>query len=86
YLSWVDVLGRIVLRTSSTTDAGDVAGPPMDHLLGAIGETETILRPSGTVRIDDRRIDAVSEGEFLPKGVLVEVIDVSGNRVKVRRK
>lgn len=53
---------------SSTTDAGYVAGPPMDHLLGAIGETETILRPSGTVRIDDRRIDAVSEGEFLPKG------------------
>lgn len=86
YLSRFDVLGRIVLRTSSTTDAGYVAGPPMDHLLGAIGETETILRPSGTVRIDDRRIDAVSEGEFLPKGVLVEVIDVSGNRVKVRRK
>lgn len=86
YLSKFDAWGRFVLRTSSTTDAGYIAGPPMDDLLGAIGETETMLRPAGTVRIDDRRVDAVSEGEFLPKGVLVEVVDISANRIKVRRK
>ena len=86
YLSRFDAWGRFVLKTRASTEDGYVSGPDKEDLVGAIGETVTMLRPAGVVRIDDRRVDAVSEGVFLPAGVLVEVIDISGNRVVVRQK
>lgn len=86
YLSRFDAWGRFVLKTSATTEEGYISGPGKEDLIGAIGETVTMLRPAGVVRIDDRRVDAVSEGVFLPAGVLVQVIDISGNRVVVRKK
>jgi len=86
YLSRFDAWGRFVLRTSATSDAGYTSGPSREALLGAIGVAETVLRPAGVVRIDGQRVDAVSDGEYLPKGTIVEVIDVSGNRIKVRKK
>lgn len=86
YLSRFDAWGQFVLRTSATKEAGYVAGPLREGLVGALGETETVLRPAGVVRIDGQRVDAVSEGEYLQRGVLVQVIDISGNRVVVRRR
>jgi membrane-bound serine protease (ClpP class) len=86
YLSKYDAWGRFVLRTSATKEAGYVSGPSRDDLVGAIGETETVLRPAGVVRIDGQRVDAVSEGEYLQRGVLVQVVDISGNRVVVRKR
>jgi len=86
YLSRFEAWGRFVLKTRATTEDGYVSGPSKEDLIGAIGETVTMLRPAGVVRIDDRRIDAVSEGVFLPAGVLVEVVDISGNRVVVRQR
>ena len=38
------------------------------------------LRSAGTVLIDGNRIDAVSEAEFIDKGVEVEVIKIEGSR------
>lgn len=46
--------------------------------------TITKLRPAGTIEIDNRRIDAVSEGGFIEKDSLVEVVSVSGSRIVVR--
>jgi membrane-bound serine protease (ClpP class) len=86
YLSRFEAWGRFVLKTRATAEDGYVSGPNKEDLIGAIGETVTMLRPAGVVRIDDKRIDAVSEGVFLPAGVLVQVIDISGNRVVVRKK
>lgn len=44
-----------------------------------------MLRPSGTVQIGDRRIDVITEGEFIPKGTKVKVIKVEGFRIVVAR-
>ena len=43
-----------------------------------------MLRPAGKVRIEEMRIDAVSDGEFIPKDREVEVMKVEGNRVVVK--
>jgi membrane-bound serine protease (ClpP class) len=52
-------------------------------LLGKKGRTETYLRPAGMVLIEDRRVDVVTRGEFIPRGKEVKVVEVEGNRVVV---
>jgi membrane-bound serine protease (ClpP class) len=47
-------------------------------------ETLSKLRPAGTIEIDGKRVDAVSEGAFIEKGKKVKVISVSGSRIVVR--
>ena len=48
--------------------------------------TETILRPAGTIMVEDERLDAVSQGDFIPKGSPIEIIRVEGGKIIVRRK
>ena len=52
-------------------------------MLGAEGVAETELRPSGIARLNGRRSDVVADGEFIPQGTRVRVIEVSGNRIVV---
>lgn len=52
--------------------------------LDQIGITISKLRPAGTIEIDGKRVDAVSEGDFIEKGKNVRVISVSGARVVVK--
>ncbi|GAB6100736.1 NfeD family protein [Halanaerocella petrolearia] len=54
-------------------------------LLGKQGTVINTLRPAGIVKIDGQRINVVSEGEFIEAEELVEVIEVAGNRVVVRK-
>jgi membrane-bound ClpP family serine protease len=53
-------------------------------LSGAIGTTNTPLRPAGVVRFGDRFIDVVSDGGFIPAGTRVQVVQVEGNRIVVK--
>lgn len=47
-------------------------------------ETLSKLRPAGTININGKRVDAVSEGGFIEKGKKVKIISVSGSRIVVR--
>lgn len=53
-------------------------------LLGAIGTTNTPLRPAGVVRFADKFVDVVSDGGFIPAGTRVQVITVEGTRIVVK--
>lgn len=53
-------------------------------LLGAIGTTNTPLRPAGVVRFGDKFIDVVSDGGFISAGTRVQVIAVEGVRIVVK--
>lgn len=53
-------------------------------LLGKIGTAKSTMLPSGSVIVDGRTIDAVSEGMPIEPGQPVHVIEVRGNRVLVR--
>jgi membrane-bound serine protease (ClpP class) len=53
-------------------------------LIGKRGITQTMLRPAGIVLVEDRKIDAVTGGEFIAPGTAVSVIQMTGNRVVVQ--
>ncbi|UQA58654.1 NfeD family protein [Polyangium aurulentum] len=56
-----------------------------DRILpGDRGRAATILRPSGIAEIAGVRVDAMSEGEYIPAGTPVEVVRVEASYVVVR--
>lgn len=57
----------------------------LSSLVGAQGKAVTTLRPAGSALFGNNKVDVVTEGEFLPAGTLVQVLNVDGTRVVVRR-
>jgi membrane-bound serine protease (ClpP class) len=55
------------------------------QMVGKVGETVTMLNPSGIVRIDGHRVHCQSEGVILDAGTRVRVIAARSNSVTVRR-
>ena len=56
----------------------------LKNLVGRQGVAKTIMLPAGAVTIENRTIDAVSEGMVIEAGQPIRVIDVRGNRVVVQ--
>jgi membrane-bound serine protease (ClpP class) len=52
-------------------------------LRGAIGTAASFLRPAGIASIDGKRVDVLTEGEFIPAGTPVRVTRVEGARIFV---
>lgn len=80
-------LGRkLVLETGMSADAGYVS-PPADEisLPGQTGVASSPLHPAGLALIAGRRIDVISEGDYVDAGEPIVVVRVDGNRVVVRR-
>lgn len=57
----------------------------MDGLLGERGRAQSVLRPAGIALFGTRRVHVLSDGEFIPNGAWVEVVEVDGHRVVVRQ-
>ncbi|QQR91693.1 MAG: nodulation protein NfeD [Myxococcales bacterium] len=57
---------RLVLATTEDAGAGFTAATPAsESLIGKQGKTLTTLRPAGKASIDGKRLDVVSEADFL---------------------
>ena len=54
-------------------------------LLGKVGTATSMLGFAGRAIFTDRYVDVVTEGEFIPPGTLVQVIEVEGTRIVVKR-
>lgn len=68
-----------------TIDAGATAIETVALEVGDQGVALSVLRPAGKARIRDQVHDVVTEGDMVEKGTPIEVIDVSGNHVVVRK-
>jgi membrane-bound serine protease (ClpP class) len=44
------------------------------------------LRPTGKAKFGDSIVDVVAEAEFLDKGSKVEIIEIHGNKVVVKKR
>ncbi|MGI5891588.1 MAG: NfeD family protein [Bacillota bacterium] len=78
---------KLILSHKLDSDEGyDSADKNLMDLKGAEGIAITPLRPAGTAVFDQKRIDVVTEGEFIDNGAPVKVIGVEGVRVIVRQK
>jgi len=77
---------RLVLATTEQMEEGyTVASAEEKDMMGARGVAKSTLRPSGTADFDGKIVDVITEGDFLPPGTPVEVVDVQSNRIVVRR-
>jgi membrane-bound serine protease (ClpP class) len=77
---------KLVLDTGMTADQGYVSAPEDEiKLLGRAGVAVSPLHPAGLASIEGRRIDVISEGEYIDSGEPIVVIRVDGNRVVVRK-
>jgi len=54
-------------------------------LLGKEGIATTVLRPAGSAIIEGRKIDVVTEGEFISAGAPIRIIGIAGNRTVVKQ-
>ncbi|MDF1508309.1 nodulation protein NfeD [Robertmurraya sp. DFI.2.37] len=78
------IFRKIVLRDSTNTESGYVSNKTRTELIGLVGQTLTALRPSGTVLVEDERLDVVSEGSYIEKNKMVKIVKVEGARIVVR--
>ncbi len=75
---------KVILRDSTNKESGYTSHDDRSHLIGKVCTTFTALRPSGIILVDDDRIDAVSDGNFIQKDQQVKIVQVEGTRVVVR--
>lgn len=75
---------KFVLTDKQDNETGYVAQTPRKQLQGKKGTTITPLRPAGTMMLDGKRYDVVSEGGFIAANKPVVVVHVEGTRVVVR--
>ena len=75
---------KLILKDSTSTERGYVSNRNRTELIGVSGYALTDLRPSGTVVIEDERVDVVTEGGFIKKGTEIKIIKVEGSRIVVR--
>lgn len=78
------LFNKFILGDVQRNEAGYVAPKDQRDLLEKTGVALTPLRPAGVVRIDGKRIDAVSVGAFIAAGTSVMVVQVEGTRVVVQ--
>ncbi len=60
-----------------------VTSADFSSLRGAIGTAASLLRPAGVAMFDGRRVDVLTEGEFIAAGTPVRVTRVEGARIFV---
>jgi membrane-bound serine protease (ClpP class) len=80
-------LKRLILESNQDTLAGyTVQSAESSALLtGRRGNAVTALRPAGKAEFEGEILVVETDGEFIEAGAPVEVIEVSGNRIVVRR-
>lgn len=74
---------KMILSSGMAVEDGFVSDASDNNLVGQVGEVYSPLRPSGAVVVGDKRLQAVSSGEYIAKGERVRVLEVHGNRVIV---
>jgi membrane-bound serine protease (ClpP class) len=74
----------LLLSGAGHRDAGFTTAPSRPELVGREGTALTDLRPSGTARIGEERIDVVTEGEYVAQGSRVQVVRSEGYRHVVK--
>ncbi len=65
--------------------ASDLDQTLLHHLVGQFGRCLTPLKPTGMVDLDGRKFEGSAEDGLLPAGTLVQVVQVRGQRLSVRR-
>jgi membrane-bound serine protease (ClpP class) len=94
YIPSLPLFNRLILKPEPWTPVeGDEAAPrsvvegydSLSFLIGETGRSTTPLRPAGKARFGNLQIDVTASGSFVEPDTLVEVVDVQGARVIVKK-
>lgn len=94
YFPSLPLFNRLILKPVPWTGVegdDDGAKPMMENddtlafLIGETGRTTTVLRPTGKARFGELLVDVTGDGSYIEPDSLVEVIDVQGAKVIVKR-
>jgi membrane-bound serine protease (ClpP class) len=93
YLPKFQFLSGLVLVPTAAKKGSEyevsVTAPPESKTtivnVGDVGEVVSKLRPTGKAKFGDAIVDVVAEGDFLDKGTEIEIIEIHGNRVVVKK-
>lgn len=80
----MNIFKRLILTDSTSTESGYVSNVNRLELIGKEGISVTALRPAGTIKVDDERLDVVAEGSFIENNTKVKIVKVEGSRIVVR--
>jgi len=84
YITKITFLDKIILTMKQEKDLGyKVSDQNLDAIVGHIGKTVTPLRPSGIIVVENMRLDAITEGEFVESNKKVKIIKTEGSKVVV---
>jgi membrane-bound ClpP family serine protease len=80
-------MGRKILNLPATGDSAEPHSPfsQLDYLLGKHGHAKSKMVLSGSIVVDGKSYDAISEGLMIEPGEGVKVVRVDGNRIVVRK-
>jgi len=86
FLPKTSVVTKLVLDKKVEQKSGYGTLPALKDLIGREGIAYTDLRPSGTALIDGKRVDVISEGDYIQRDSPIIVKAVEGLKVIVERK
>ena len=86
FLPKSNLFKKFILSAEEKADAGYTSRTNYSDLLGAEGVSATTLRPAGTAEINGKRVDVVTDSEYIEHGKPMIVTAVEGMRVVVREK
>lgn len=80
------IFKKIMLTTQNTKTDGFSSHVKNDvELLHKRGVAYSTLRPAGSVMVDGKRYDVVADGDFIQQGSEIEVIQVDGLKITVKK-
>ncbi|MFD1018771.1 NfeD family protein [Thalassobacillus hwangdonensis] len=82
-----DMWSKIALVDQLSSEAGyNTVTEDYRSLRNKQGTTMTDMRPVGTILIEGREYSAVTNGQWIPKDTEVQVVDIDGTKILVKKK
>lgn len=88
FLPQIPLADRLILSPPSDRPEDSVLMPGVEQaqaLLGLTGTAQSTLRPAGLAKIGEQFVDVVSEGDYIEAGTSIQVVEVEGTRIVVKR-
>jgi membrane-bound serine protease (ClpP class) len=86
FLPKTQIWKNLILADNIGSGSGyTTSKPEYKELVGKVGTALTDLRPSGTMLLENKRIDVVTDGEFIEEGTEIVIIRESGSAVVVEK-
>lgn len=88
WLPRAPIVSQMILQPPTQEEAQAISASEslahFERLLGMHGVAVTPLVPGGKARFGRTTVDVLTDGDFVPRGAEVEVVEVQGTRVLVR--